>query len=164
LDVNNKLQGERALRTLGAKVSDEIYKLFERRATSQNIKKSDLLKDIISDYLSGGNAKFDRLSSSIEQLTHRVYASHNEMDLLCNKMIEVITGMHEFQVSSEEKFSERANRIQQAVNFCAANFEIMMKKDGSRDAVVSMWKSLNKITGISQSQEKMEGDESENRS
>ena len=86
------------------------------------------------------------------------------MDILYNKIIEVITGMHEYVVSMDGKFSERANRIQQAVNFCAANFEIKMKKEGNRDAVVSMWKSLNKITGISQSQEKVEGDEFENRS
>jgi hypothetical protein len=145
------------MRTITAKVSDEIYSIFQTRAAEQGKKVGTLLKNIISEYLRGDNPQIDRLSSSIEQLTHRVYASHNEMDLLCNKMIEVVSAMHEFQVSSEEKFSERANRIQQAVNFCAANFEIKMKKEGSKDAVVSMWKSLNKITGISQSNK--EGDE-----
>ena len=146
------------MRTLGAKVSDEIYQIFERRAAAQNIKKSDLLKDIISDYLSGGNAKLDRLSSSIEQLTHRVYASHNEVDILCNKMIEVITGMRDIILTSDEKFSQRANRIQQAINFCAAHSEIILKKEGGRDEVAAVWKAINVKTGISQGQEKIEGD------
>jgi hypothetical protein len=160
LDVNNTLPGERALRTLGAKVSDEIYQLFERRAAGQNIKKSDLLKDIISDYLSGGNAKLDRLSSSIEQMTRRVHTSHNEVDLLCNKMIEAISGMHDSLDVIDEKHSQRAIRIQQAINFCAANFEIILQKDGGREAVASMWKSINVRTGISQGPEKSEEDDS----
>lgn len=150
------------MRTITAKVSDDLYNLFQTRAAEQGKKVGTLLKNIISEYLGGGNAQIDRLSSSIEQLTHRVYASHNELDLLCNKMIEVITGMQDFLVSSDEKFSQRAIRVQQAINFCAANFEISMKKEGGRDAIVSMWKSLNKITGISQNQEKREGDDHEN--
>ena len=152
------------MRTITAKVSDEIYSIFQTRAAEQGKKVGTLLKNIISEYLRGDNPQIDRLSSSIEQLTHRVYASHNEMDLLCNKMIEVITGMHEFQVSSEEKFSERAYRIQQAINFCAAHSEIILKKEGGRDEVSAMWKSLNKITGISKNQEKVEGADPEKES
>jgi hypothetical protein len=115
-------------------------------------------KQKIEYHLTGGNAQIDRLSSSIEQLTHRVYTSHNEMDLLCNKIIEVIAGMQNFLVNSDEKFSQRAIRVQQAINFCAAHSEIILKKEGGRDAVSAMWKSLNKVTGISQSQENKEGD------
>ncbi len=136
------------MRQIKFRISDEMYALLARQADSANQSPTAYAKKKLEYHLTGGNAQIDRLSSSVEQLTHRIYASHNEMDILCNKIIEVITGMHEFQVSSDEKFSERANRIQQAVNFCAANFEIEMKKDGSKDAVVSMWKSLNKITGI----------------
>jgi hypothetical protein len=150
------------MRTITAKVSDELYNLFQTRAAEQGKKVGTLLKNIISEYLGGSNPQMDRLSSSIEQLTHRVYVSHNELDLLCNKMIEVITGMQDFLVSSDEKFSQRAIRVQQAINFCAAHAEIILKKDGGRDAVASMWKSLNKVTGISQSQEKGEGDDREN--
>jgi hypothetical protein len=150
------------MRTITAKVSDELYNLFQTRAAEQGKKVGTLLKNIISEYLGGSNPQLDRLSSSIEQLTHRVYVSHNELDLLCNKMIEVITGMQDFLVSSDEKFSQRAIRLQQAINFCAAHSEMILKKEGGRDAVASMWKSLNKITGISQSQEKGEGDDHEN--
>lgn len=152
------------MRTLGAKVSDEIYQLFERRAAGQNIKKSDLLKDIISDYLSGGNAKLDRLSSSIEQMTRRVHTSHNEVDLLCNKMIEAISGIQDSVIDIDEKQNQRGIRLQQAINFCAAYFEIVLQKEGGRDAVASMWKSINIRTGISHSQDKREGDESGNHS
>jgi hypothetical protein len=136
-----------------------MYALLAREADSVNQTPSAYAKQKIEYHLKGGNAQIDRLSSSIEQLTHRVYASHNELDILCNKMIEVITGMHEYVVSMDEKFSERAYRIQQAINFCAAHSEIILKKEGGRDAVSAMWKSLNKITGISQSQEKSEGNE-----
>ena len=136
------------MKQVNFRVSEEMYSLLAREADRTNQTPSAYAKQKIEYHLTGGNAQIDRLCSSVEQLTHRLYASHNEVDLLCNKMIEAITGMHEYVVSMDEKFSERANRIQQAVNFCAANFEIKMKKDGSRDAVVSMWKSLNKITGI----------------
>ena len=146
------------MKQVNFRVSDEMYALLAREADCVNRTPSAYVKQKIEYHLTGGNAQIDRLSSSIEQLTHRVYASHNEMDLLCNKMIEVITGMHEFQVSSDEKSSERANRIQQAINFCAAHSEIILKKEGGREEVSSMWKSLNKITGISKSQEKTEGD------
>ncbi len=150
------------MKQVNFRVSDEMYALLAREADRVNQTPSAYVKQKIEYHLTGGNAQIDRLSSSIEQLTHRVYTSHNEMDLLCNKMIEVISGMHEFQVSSDEKFSQRAIRLQQAINFCAANFEIILKKEGNKDAVVSMWKSLNKITGISQSQEQMEGEDREN--
>jgi hypothetical protein len=145
------------MKQVNFRVSEEMYALLASEADRVNRTPSAYAKQKIEYHLTGGNAQIDRLSSSIEQLTHRVYASHNELDLLCNKMIEVITGMHEYVVSMDEKFSERANRIQQAVNFCAANFEIKMKKEGSRDAVVSMWKSLNKITGISKNDGPAEG-------
>ena len=148
------------MKQVNFRVSDEMYALLAREADRVNQTPSAYAKQKIEYHLTGGNAQIDRLSSSIEQLTHRVYASHNEMDLLCNKMIEVISGMHEFLVSSDEKFSERAIRLQQAINFCAAHSEIILKKEGGRDAVASMWKSLNIKTGISQSQEKREGDES----
>jgi hypothetical protein len=136
------------MKQVNFRISDEMYALLAREADRANLSPTAYAKEKIKYHLTGGNAQIDRLSSSVEQLTHRIYASHNELDILCNKMIEVITGMHEYVVSMDDKFSERANRIQQAVNFCAANFEIKMKKEGSRDAVVSMWKSLNKITGI----------------
>jgi len=146
------------MRTITAKVSDEIYSIFHTRAAEQGKKVGTLLKNIISEYLRGDNPQIDRLSSSIEQLTHRIYTSHNEMDLLCNKMIEVITGMHEFQITSDEKSRERTNRIQQAVNFCAAHSEIILKKEGGRDEVAAVWKAINVKTGISQGQEKIEGE------
>jgi len=145
------------MKQVNFRVSDEMYALLAREADSVNQTPSAYAKQKIEYHLKGGNAQIDRLSSSIEQLTHRVYASHNEMDLLCNKMIEVITGMHDFLVSSDEKFSQRAIRVQQAINFCAAHSEIILKKEGGRDAVSAMWKSLNKVTGISQSQENKEG-------
>ena len=148
------------MRTITAKVSDELYNLFQTRAAEQGKKIGSLLKNIISEYLSGSNHQLDRLSSSIEQLTHRIYVSHNEVDLICKKMIEVITGMHEFLLTSDEKFSQRAIRLQQAINFCAAHSEIILKKDGGRDEVSSVWKEINVKTGISQNQEKMEGDDS----
>ena len=147
------------MKQVNFRVSEEMYALLAREADRVNQTPSAYAKQKIEYHLTGGNAQIDRLSSSIEQLTHRVYASHNEMDLLCNKMIEVITGMHEFQVNSEEKFSERAIRLQQAINFCAAHSEIVLKKDGGRDAVASVWKAINVKTGISQSQETREGDE-----
>ena len=136
------------MKQVNFRISDEMYALLAREAARANQSPSAYAKEKIKYHLTGGNAQIDRLSSSIEQLTHRIYASHSEMDILYNKIIEVITGMHEYAVSMDEKFSERANRIQQAVNFCAANFEIKMKQEGNRDEVVSMWKSLNKITGI----------------
>ena len=43
--------------------------------------------------------------------------------------------MHDFLLSSDEKFSQRAIRVQQAINFCAAHSEIILKKEGGRDAV-----------------------------
>jgi hypothetical protein len=144
------------------RINDELFALLVGEAARANQTPSAYAKQKIEYHLTGGNAQIDRLSSSIEQLTHRVYTSHNEMDLLCNKIIEVVSGMHDFLVSSDEKFSQRAIRVQQAINFCAAHSEIILKKDGGRDAVASMWKSLNKITGISQSQEKGEGEDREN--
>ena len=147
------------MKQVNFRVSEEMYSLLAREADRANQSPSAYAKQKIEYHLTGGNAQIDRLSSSIEQLTHRVYASHIEMDLLCNKIIEVVSGIHDILVSSDEKFSQRAIRVQQAINFCAANFEIILKKEGNKDAVVSMWKSLNKITGISQSQENKEGDE-----
>ena len=147
------------MRTITAKVSDEIYNIFQTRAAEQGKKVGTLLKNVISEYLSGSNAQMDRLSSSIEQMTRRVHTSHNEVDLLCNKMIEAISGMHDSLGAIDEKHSQRAIRIQQAINFCAAHSEIILQKEGGRDAVVSMWKSINIKTGISQSQENREGDE-----
>ena len=148
------------MRTITAKVSDELYNLFQTRAAEQGKKVGTLLKNIISEYLSGGNPQIDRLASSIEQLTHRLYTSHNEVDLLCQKMIETISGMHEYLASMDEKQSQKSIRLQQAINFCAAHSEIILKKEGGRDEVASMWKAINVKTGISQAQEKMEGDES----
>ena len=147
------------MKQVNFRVSEEMYALLAREADSVNRTPSAYAKQKIEYHLTGGNAQIDRLSSSIEQLTHRVYTSHNEMDLLCNKIIEVIAGMQNFLVNSDEKFSQRAIRVQQAINFCAAHSEIILKKEGGRDAVSAMWKSLNKVTGISQSQEKSEGDE-----
>jgi hypothetical protein len=147
------------MRTITAKVSDELYNIFQTRAAEQGKKVGTLLKNVISEYLSGSNAQMDRLSSSIEQMTRRVHTSHNEVDLLCNKMIEAISGMHEYLVSMDETQSQKIIRLQQAINFCAAHSEIILQKEGGRDAVVSMWKSINKKTGISQSQEMREGDE-----
>ena len=147
------------MRTITAKVSDELYNLFQTRAAEQGKKVGSLLKNIISEYLSGSNPQLDRLSSSIEQLTHRLYVSHNESDLLCHKMIDAISGMHDFLISIDEKQSEKGIRLQQAINFCAAHSEIILQKDGGREAVASMWKSINIRTGISQSQDKREGDE-----
>jgi hypothetical protein len=147
------------MRTITAKVSDELYNLFQTRAAEQGKKVGSLLKNIISEYLSGSNPQLDRLSSSIEQLTHRLYVSHNESDLLTHKMIEAISGMHDSLDAIDEKHSQRAIRIQQAINFCAAHSEIILQKDGGREAVASMWKSINIRTGISQSQDKREGDE-----
>jgi hypothetical protein len=152
------------MRTITAKVSDELYNLFQTRAAEQGKKVGTLLKNIISEYMCGSNAQMDRLSSSIEQMTRRVHMSHNEMDILCNKIIEVITGMHDFQLAADEKFSQRANRIQQAINFCAAHSEVTLQKEGGREAVGAVWKSINVKTGISQSQAKFEGDVSENES
>ena len=147
------------MRTITAKVSDEIYNIFQTRAAEQGKKVGTLLKNIISEYLCGSNAQMDRLSSSIEQMSRRVHTSHNEVDLLCNKMIEAISGMHDSLDAIDEKHSQRAIRIQQAINFCAAHSEIILQKDGGREAVASMWKSINIRTGISQSQDKREGDE-----
>jgi hypothetical protein len=144
------------------RINDEMYTLLAGEAARANQTPSGYAKQKIEYHLTGGNAQIDRLSSSIEQLTHRVYVSHNEMDLLSNKIIEVVSAMHDFLLSSDEKFSQRAIRVQQAINFCAAHSEIILKKEGGRDAVASMWKSLNKITGISQNQEKSEGDDREN--
>jgi hypothetical protein len=148
------------MRTITAKVSYEMYNIFQTRAAEQGKKVGTLLKNIISEYLSGSNAQMDRLSSSIEQMTRRVHTSHNEVDLLCNNMIEAISGMHEYLVSMDEKQSQKIIRLQQAINFCAAHSEIILQKDGGREAVASMWKSINIRTGISQSQDKREGDES----
>lgn len=136
------------MRQIKFRISDEMYFLLARRADSANQSPTAYVKQKIEYHLTGGNAQIDRLSSSLEQLTHRVYVSHNELDILCNKMIEVITGMHEYVVSMDEKRSERANRIQQAANFCAAHTEVTLQKNGGRDAVAAVWKSLNKITGI----------------
>jgi len=147
------------MKQVNFRVSDEMYALLAREADRVNRTPSAYAKQKIEYHLTGGNAQIDRLSSSIEQLTHRVYASHNEMDLLCNKIIEVVSGMHELQVSSDEKSSQRAIRLQQAINFCAAHSEIILQKEGGRDAVASVWKSINVKTGISQSQEQREGDE-----
>jgi hypothetical protein len=60
------------MRTITAKVSDDLYNLFQTRAAEQGKKVGTLLKNIIPEYLGGSNAQIDRLSSSIEQLTHRV--------------------------------------------------------------------------------------------
>ena len=144
------------------RINDQMYTLLAGEAARANQTPSGYAKQKIEYHLTGGTAQIDRLSSSIEQLTHRVYVSHNEMDLLSNKIIEVVSAMHDFLLSSDEKFSQRAIRVQQAINFCAAHSEIILKKEGGRDAVASMWKSLNKITGISQNQEKSEGDDREN--
>jgi len=146
------------MRQVNFRISDEMYFLLAREAARANQSPSAYAKEKIKYHLTGGNAQIDRLSSSVEQLTHRIYASHNEMDLLCNKMIEAITGMHEYVVSMDEKFSERANRIQQAVNFCAAHSEITLQKEGGRDEVVSMWKAINVKTGIAKSDGPPKGD------
>ena len=144
------------------RINDELFALLAGEAARANQTPSAYAKQKIEYHLKGGNAQIDRLSSSIEQLTHRVYVSHNEMDLLSNKIIEVVSAMHDFLLSSDEKFSQRAIRVQQAINFCAAHSEIILKKDGGRDAVASMWKAINVKTGISQTQEKSEGDDREN--
>ena len=141
------------------RISDEMYTLLFGEAARSNQSPSAYAKQKIEYHLTGGNAQIDRLSSSIEQLTHRLYASHNEMDLLCNKIIEVVSGMNDFLISIDEKQSEKGIRLQQAINFCAAYAEIILQKEGGREAVASMWKSINIRTGISQSQDKREGDE-----
>ena len=136
------------MKQVNFRISDEMYALLVREADRVNQSPSAYAKQKIEYHLTGGNAQIDRLSSSVEQLTHRLYASHNEVDLLCKKMIEAITGMHEYVVSMDEKFSERANRIQQAINFCAAHSEITLKKEGGREEVSAMWKAINEKTGI----------------
>jgi hypothetical protein len=146
------------MRQIKFRISDEMYILLAGEAARANQSPSAFAKQKIEYHLIGGNAQIDRLSSSIEQLTHRVYASHNEVDLICHKIIEVITGMHDFLLISDEKFSQRAVRLQQAINFCAAHSEIILKKEGGRDEVAALWKAINVKTGISQGQEKMEGD------
>jgi len=70
-------------------------------------------------------------------------------------MIEAISGMQDSLIDIDQ----RGIRLQQAINFCAAHAEIILQKEGGRDAVASMWKSINIRTGISQSQDKREGDE-----
>ena len=87
------------MKQVNFRISDEMYALLAREADRVNQSPSAYAKQKIEYHLTGGNAQIDRLSSSVEQLTHRLYASHNEVDLLCNKMIEAITGMHEFHVS-----------------------------------------------------------------
>lgn len=136
------------MKQVNFRVSDEMYSLLAREADRTNQSPSAYAKQKIEYHLTGGNAQIDRLSSSVEQLTHRLYASHNEVDLLCNKMIEAITGMHEYVVSMDEKQSEKGIRLQQAINFCAAHSEITLKKEGGRDEVSAMWKVINKKTGI----------------
>ena len=145
------------MKQVNFRVSDEMYALLAREADRTNQTPSTYAKQKIEYHLTGGNAQIDRLCSSVEQLTHRLYASHNEVDLLCNKMIEAITGMHEYVVSMDDKFSERANRIQQAINFCAAHSEITLKKEGGRDEVSSVWKAINVKTGIAKSDSPAEG-------
>ena len=139
------------MRQVNFRISDEMYFLLAREAARANQSPSAYAKEKIKYHLTGGNAQIDRLSSSVEQLTHRIYASHNEMDLLCNKMIEVITGMHDDLVAIDEKQSEKGIRLQQAINFCAAHSEIILQKEGGRDEVVSMWKAINVKTGIAKS-------------
>jgi hypothetical protein len=136
------------MRQVNFRISDEMYFLLAREAARANQSPTAYAKEKIKYHLTGGNAQIDRLSSSVEQLTHRIYASHNEMDLLCNKLIEVITGMHEYVVSMDEKFSQRGIRLQQAINFCAAHSEITLQKEGGREEVSAMWKAINKKTGI----------------
>ncbi len=136
------------MKQVNFRISDEMYALLVREADRVNQSPSAYAKQKIEYHLTGGNAQIDRLSSSVEQLTHRLYASHNEVDLLCKKMIEAITGMHEYVVSMDDKFSERANRIQQAINFCAAHSEITLKKEGGREEVSAVWKAINVKTGI----------------
>jgi uncharacterized protein YdcH (DUF465 family) len=138
------------------RISDEMYSLLAREAARANQSPSAYTKQKIEYHLTGGNAQIDRISSSIEQLTHRVYASRNEADLLSHKMIEAISGMQDSLIDIDQ----RGIRLQQAINFCAAHAEIILQKEGGRDAVSSMWKSINIRTGISQSQDKREGDES----
>ena len=87
------------MRQIKFRISDEMYALLSSEAARAKQTPSAYAKQKIEYHLTGGNAQIDRLSSSIEQLTHRIYASHNEMDLLCKKMIEAITGMHEYVVS-----------------------------------------------------------------
>jgi hypothetical protein len=136
------------MRQVNFRISDEMYFLLAREAARANQSPSAYAKEKIKYHLTGGNAQIDRLSSSVEQLTHRIYASHNGVDLLCNKIIEAISGMQDSLISIDEKQSERGIRLQQAINFCAAHSEITLKKEGGRDAVAAMWKAINKKTGI----------------
>jgi hypothetical protein len=148
------------MKQVNFRISDEMYSLLANEADRVNKSPSAYAKQKLEYHLTGGNAQIDRLSSSIEQLTHRVYASHNEADLLCHKMIEAISGIQDSVIDIDEKQNQRGIRLQQAINFCAAHSEIILQKEGGRDAVSSMWKSINIRTGISQSQDKREGDES----
>ena len=136
------------MKQVNFRISDEMYALLAREADRVNQSPSAYAKQKIEYHLTGGNAQIDRLCSSVEQLTHRLYASHNEVDLLCNKMIEAITGMHDSLNTIDEKQDQRGIRLQQAINFCAAHSEITLKKEGGRDEVSAMWKVINKKTGI----------------
>ena len=62
------------------RVSEEMYALLAGEADRVNQTPSAYAKQKIEYHLTGGNAQIDRLSSSIEQLTHRVYVSHSEID------------------------------------------------------------------------------------
>ena len=139
------------MRQIKFRISDEMYARLAGEAARANQSPTAYAKKKLEYHLTGGNAQIDRLSSSLEQLTHRVYVSHSEMNLLCKKMIEALSVMHEYVVSMDEKHSERANRIQQAVNFCAAHSEITLQKNGGRDEVAAVWKVINVKTGISKS-------------
>jgi len=59
------------------RISDEMYSLLAGEAARANQSPSAYAKQKIEYHLTGGNAQIDRISSSIEQLTHRVYASRN---------------------------------------------------------------------------------------
>jgi len=110
------------MKQVNFRVSEEMYALLASEADRVNRTPSAYAKQKIEYHLTGGNAQIDRLSSSIEQLTHRVYASHNELDLLCNKMIEVISGMHDYLVDFDDKHSQRCitNLLQTILQHYAA--------------------------------------------
>jgi hypothetical protein len=61
------------MKQVNFRVSEEMYALLASEADRVNQTPSAYAKQKIESHLTGGNAQIDRLSSSIEQLTHRVY-------------------------------------------------------------------------------------------
>ena len=60
------------MKQVNFRVSEEMYALLASEADRVNRTPSAYAKQKIEYHLTGGNAQIDRLSSSIEQLTHRI--------------------------------------------------------------------------------------------